>query len=292
MLLTKCGGLFSSEEVQDVQESADSDGRDEGSQGGFPIVNGDLAPDAEVILVHIVMQARSRMVGGMLRDGRQIEDDEKERALAYLTGFAHHLPEGIKVRPEVSVAEPVARGIVNFASHEQVDVIAMYTHDRNPVLKIVTGSVADAVRKTTNLIAVKVYRPKELALAKASQRDVRGSPSKPPDVVESPAIRLMGEGSPNDKGCVLWAPSRAIGSDGLRLQRHHAADADRPGTHAVSGRGALADPRGHRGGQAHHQARCAGRGYAHREGGYACRSGVPRPHRHVQDRAEEQLRGG
>lgn len=138
------------------------------AEGVFPMVKGDLAPDAEVILVQIVMPARSRMVGGMLLDGRQIEDDEKERALTYLTGFAHHLPEGIKVRPEVSVAESVARGIVNFASHEQVDVIAMYTHDRNPVLKMVTGSVADAVRKTANPIAVKVYRPKELALAKAS----------------------------------------------------------------------------------------------------------------------------
>jgi nucleotide-binding universal stress UspA family protein len=135
------------------------------AEGVFPMVKGDLAPDAEVILLQIVMPARSRMIGGVLLEGRQIEEDEKEKALVYLTGFAHHMPEGVKVRCEVSVAESVARGIVNFASHEGADVIAMYTHDRSPVLKMVTGSVADAVRKTAKPIEVKVYRPKELAKA-------------------------------------------------------------------------------------------------------------------------------
>ena len=133
------------------------------AEGVFPMVKGDLALEAEVVLLQIVAPARSHMVGGVLLEGRQVEEDEKEKALAYLTGFAHHLPEGVKVRCEVSVAESVAHGIVNFASHEHVDVIAMYTHDRNPILKLMSGSVADAVRKTAKPTEVKVYHPKELA---------------------------------------------------------------------------------------------------------------------------------
>lgn len=63
-------------------------------------------------------------------------------------------------RREVAVAESVSEGIVEFARKEEVDLIAMYTHDR--IARLIKGSIASDVSKRA-LIEVKVFKPRELA---------------------------------------------------------------------------------------------------------------------------------
>lgn len=65
-------------------------------------------------------------------------------------------------RREVAVAESVSEGIVEFARKEEVDLIAMYTHDRKGIARLIKGSIASDVSKRA-LIEVKVFKPRELA---------------------------------------------------------------------------------------------------------------------------------
>ena len=63
---------------------------------------------------------------------------------------------------EVVVAESVSEGIVDFARKEEVDLIAMYTHDRKGIARLIKGSIARDVSKRAP-IEVKVFKPRELA---------------------------------------------------------------------------------------------------------------------------------
>ena len=121
-------------------------------------VSDDLAPGATVILLRILEPIKSHMVGGVLQNGHKAEMIEEQKAREYLDTLIGHLPEGPEYRGEVSQAESVAHGIVNFANHEHVELIAMYTHKRPPLLKAFQGSVAKEVKSRTKT-TVKVYTP-------------------------------------------------------------------------------------------------------------------------------------
>ena len=64
-------------------------------------------------------------------------------------------------RCEVVIAESVPEGIVDFATREDVDHIAMYTHDRKGLAKLIKGSIAEKVQKKAP-IEVQVFKPREL----------------------------------------------------------------------------------------------------------------------------------
>jgi nucleotide-binding universal stress UspA family protein len=64
-------------------------------------------------------------------------------------------------RCDAVVRESVAEGIASFADREGVEVIAMYTHDRKGLAKLIQGSVAEKV-KDKAAIEVKVFPPEEL----------------------------------------------------------------------------------------------------------------------------------
>ena len=90
--------------------------------------------------------------------GSQREEVERSKAETYLRGVLRELDsqgDPTRRRGEVVVAESVCQGIVDFARKEEVDLIAMYTHDRK-------GSIASDVSKRAP-IEVKVIKPRELA---------------------------------------------------------------------------------------------------------------------------------
>ncbi|MBM3945033.1 MAG: universal stress protein [SAR202 cluster bacterium] len=119
-------------------------------------VLGELAPGAEVTLLRIIERAQTKRVDGVIRDARMVEGEARDRAHAYLVDLAGRLPKGLNYNAEVSVAESVAHGIVNFANHKHVELIAMYTHRRKPVVNVFQNSVSKAVKHGTKT-PVKVY---------------------------------------------------------------------------------------------------------------------------------------
>jgi nucleotide-binding universal stress UspA family protein len=70
---------------------------------------------------------------------------EREGARAYLEGVAERLKAGgTKVRVEV-VEGMAGDAVVDYAHHHELDLIAMSTHGRSGLLRLVYGSVADHV---------------------------------------------------------------------------------------------------------------------------------------------------
>ena len=121
-----------------------------------------LAPKGEGILLHIIPPGVPITVGLYVVPARQVEDDECARALRYLGYLAEQLNQvSGRWRCEVAVSGSVAREIVAFAVREKVDLIAMYTHDRKGLAKLIQGNVAQKVQQKSP-IEVRVAKPLDL----------------------------------------------------------------------------------------------------------------------------------
>jgi len=70
-------------------------------------------------------------------------------------------PDGYEVESVVEFAPSVAQGILDLAASREADVIAIATHARKGVSRLVLGSVADKVIRGADL-PVLVVRPTEL----------------------------------------------------------------------------------------------------------------------------------
>ena len=64
-------------------------------------------------------------------------------------------------RCEVVVADSVAEGIASFAMREGVDIVAMYTHDRKGIAKLIKKASPRRSKKS-GPVEVRVLRPREL----------------------------------------------------------------------------------------------------------------------------------
>jgi nucleotide-binding universal stress UspA family protein len=62
---------------------------------------------------------------------------------------------------EVAISNSVADEIVNVARREEVDLVAMYTHDRRGLAKIIKGSIAQKVKEISP-VEVRAFPPREL----------------------------------------------------------------------------------------------------------------------------------
>lgn len=65
-------------------------------------------------------------------------------------------------RCEVVVSESVADAISDLALRENVDLIAMYSHDRRGIARLIKGSIAEKVQRKSSS-DLRVLRPRELA---------------------------------------------------------------------------------------------------------------------------------
>ena len=132
------------------------------SEGILPMVQELLTPGGEGILLHIIPPGRTRSMGEFVMLGFQQEEEERGRALVHLRRLVSQVGEGSdRWRCEVVVWASVADGIANFAIREKVDLIAMYTHDRKGLAKLIKGSIAEKVQKRATT-EVRVFGPREL----------------------------------------------------------------------------------------------------------------------------------
>lgn len=107
--------------------------------------------DIEVVLLRVVVPIPPSVVEG----SREVvvEDAEARRAEAarYLDVLAAELRDrGVRVRTVVRRGDPVAE-IASAARELDVDLVAMTTHGRSGLGRLLFGSVAEAVLRSTDL---------------------------------------------------------------------------------------------------------------------------------------------
>ena len=129
----------------------------------FTRIKPDLAPDATVVLLQVVQPNMTQAVGGILAPGSLETEDAASKAMAYLRRTMRRLSaDATTWRCAVVLNDSVAKGIVDFAHRQGTDLIAMYTHDRKGLAKLIMGSIADDVQRRTN-IKTKIFKSPELA---------------------------------------------------------------------------------------------------------------------------------
>ena len=132
------------------------------SEEVFATIKEDLAPDTEVILLRVVPPGKTYSVGGQfVSDGR--EEDELAKAQAELQAVVERIG-GVprQFRCETTASNSVVDSIMEAAERVDADLIAMYTHDRRGIAKLVQRSVAGRVRRRAP-VEVKIFKPHELA---------------------------------------------------------------------------------------------------------------------------------
>jgi nucleotide-binding universal stress UspA family protein len=135
------------------------------AEGVVPIVQDLLARKGDVILLHVITPSSS---GSAANESARPEAGPGEascrEAMEYLEGVVRRLgPAAHQWQCDVIFASSVADGIANYAAQEKVDLIAMYTHDRKGLAKLISASVAKKVQGRAQ-VEVMVFRPQELAL--------------------------------------------------------------------------------------------------------------------------------
>ena len=124
-----------------------------------------LDSEGEGILLRVLSTKGPGLVTGdhiQRRVGRNHRD--RAEAMNYLQGVARLFKEASnRWRCDVIEAPSVADGIAYYAVREEVDLIAMYTHDRKGLAKLIKGNIADNVRHKTP-VEVRLFRSRELAL--------------------------------------------------------------------------------------------------------------------------------
>ena len=138
----------------------------EDSEDSRSIVNalsGLVAEDGEAILFHVIPPGKTKGVGEFVILGTQIEEDERARAMVQLNRLSDKL-SGASIRSTsvAMVSNSVAGCIVDYTSNEGVDLIAMYTHGRKGLAKLLKGSVTQDVKQRTS-IEVRAFASSELA---------------------------------------------------------------------------------------------------------------------------------
>lgn len=114
--------------------------------------------DAEITLLHVLTPSEDAYEND---ENRKLPWWEKRvaSAQAYLSRRAAEIRrQGVDATIDVVVGEKVAEAITSYARHEGADLIAIATHGRGGLARIVRGSVADGVTKSA-MSSVLVFHP-------------------------------------------------------------------------------------------------------------------------------------
>ena len=125
--------------------------------------------EASVTLLHVLTSEGHRQSDQPA--GMQLPDEKISVARDYLSRIAKKLRRaGIAVRTEILIRDKVAESIGEFAVREKVDLVAIATHGRGGMARLLRGSVADAVMHsgTTSMLVFKPDKAAERAEAASS----------------------------------------------------------------------------------------------------------------------------
>ena len=132
------------------------------AEGVLPMAQELLSPEGEGILLHVIPRFNSSQSDNEPGSVPSREQVRRNKAIGYLLCARSYLIETMgRWRCEVVVADSVAEGIASFAVREGVSLVAMYTHDRKALAKLIRKSIAEKVQKSGS-VEVRVLRPREL----------------------------------------------------------------------------------------------------------------------------------
>jgi nucleotide-binding universal stress UspA family protein len=95
-------------------------------------------------------------------------DKDISQAQSYLFRIAGRLRRtGVAVTTDIVIGENVASAIGDFASRERADLIAIATHGRGGLARMIRGSVADAIMHSGRM-SMLVFKPDQVAEKEAS----------------------------------------------------------------------------------------------------------------------------
>lgn len=133
------------------------------SRSVIKALSGLVAEDGEAILLSVIPPGRARQTGSFNVLASQQEDEARSRAMNHLNRLSGELKEvSINSSCAVVVSSSVSQCIANFASQEGADLIAMYTHGRTGLAKLLKGSVTADVKKRAS-VEVQGFESSELA---------------------------------------------------------------------------------------------------------------------------------
>jgi nucleotide-binding universal stress UspA family protein len=122
------------------------------AEGILPFILQIAGPlDLEVVLVRVVEQTMPQAVEGTTHFTVQDVPAELNRAREYLAPIAAQLRErGVRVTTDARHGEPVTE-IVAAAREARADLMAMTTHGRSGLGRLLFGSVAEAVLRQADI---------------------------------------------------------------------------------------------------------------------------------------------
>ena len=134
-------------------------------------------PWAELFLIDVVPPGPSNNRAATAAATEENTASHEEHARRYLDDVARRLTaQGTRVQTRVLVTSDVASAVLNFARIEKADVIALATHGRSGLKRLVLGSVADrVVRAATTSVLVLGPRASDLERTGPDSRGI-GNP--------------------------------------------------------------------------------------------------------------------
>ncbi len=118
--------------------------------------------EAEIILIQVLVP-NSYSQKEIVDPNLPWWDKDVALAQAYLFRIASRLRRnGVVVRTDIVIGENIAHAIGDFASREKADVIAIATHGRGGLARMLRGSVADAVMHSGRMTML-VFKPDHVA---------------------------------------------------------------------------------------------------------------------------------
>ena len=124
--------------------------------------------DAEITLLNVLIP-RSHSQKDIVDPSLPWWDKDISVARQYLFGIAAKLRRnGIPVTTDIVIGENVPNAIGDFASRERADLIAIATHGRGGLARLIHGSVADAVMHSARM-SMLVLKPENVAEMETSR---------------------------------------------------------------------------------------------------------------------------
>ena len=133
-----------------------------------PIVSLAGVEGADVTLLHVV-RAQPPAPAGITSSGTAWWEKDIKSAQNYLQRVSRQLRRraGLCVKTDIVVSQSVPGAISDFAAREKIDLIAIATHGRGGLARMLRGSVADAVLHQANA-SMLVLRPDNALASEAT----------------------------------------------------------------------------------------------------------------------------
>jgi nucleotide-binding universal stress UspA family protein len=130
--------------------------------------------DSEVVLLTVAVPPTGLGLGDLPTAVSEVVEEVRDAQRSYAKEKLDELAatareEGVEISARVVIGTQVARYIVETAEEEKVDVIALPSHDRRGVKRLLLGSVAERVAHLAHMPVLLLHPPKEPAVSALRQ---------------------------------------------------------------------------------------------------------------------------